>query len=170
MDRRTRRKIRQFFLGYDEDHTPAQPLLDRRTRRKIRQFFLGYDEDHTLAQPLSTLPERTWSFLTGARWQTIVTKPVPKQLPDLAGEKAADCPTFSVLPSGYIAGREPRKSWIQVIFSRLLEARQEDGKSLPYPFYGIARFGFWDAMFRTWVYHVHPKNGLDWLQNRIRRY
>ena len=69
-----------------------------------------------------------------------------------------------------MVGHEPRKSWIQSIFSRLLEARQEDGKSLPYPFYGIARFGFWDAMFRTWVYHVHPKNGLDWLRNRIRRY
>jgi hypothetical protein len=25
-------------------------------------------------------------------------------------------------------------------------------------------------MFRTWVYHVHPKNGFRWFQSRIRRY
>ena len=144
-----------------------------RLRSKIRQLFFGYDEDFRDAQPLSTLPARTWAFITGSRWQTVVTKPEPKALPQLAGESAGEPTTTAILSKmdmdGSVAYRlEPRESWIQSVFAAWLKSRGK--KSLPYPLYAIARFGFWDAMFRTWVYHVHPKNALDWLQTQIRRY
>src|SRR5271168_5153505 len=99
----------------------------RRSRNKLRQIVFGYDEDFHHAQPLSTLPERTWAFITGARWQTVVTKPEPKALPQLAGETS---PTSlikadmdgSVPP---FKRHEPRSSWIQTIFAAWLEARGE---------------------------------------------
>jgi hypothetical protein len=150
--------------------------MNRTLRSKLHQIVTGYDGEWHKKKPLSTLPARTWAFITGARWQTVITKPERnhQSLP-FASESATKTPDPSLKMSAdgpFVDGPryEPRPSWIQTIFARWLETRQDDNKSLPYPFYAIARFGFWNAVYRTWVYHVHPRNGLEWLQDKIRNY
>lgn len=73
-------------------------------------------------------------------------------------------------PPGDTGRVEPKQSAIQKLFARWLESRGDRLSSLPYPLYAIARFGFLDAMRRTWEYHLHPRNGWDLIRARYRRY
>ncbi len=65
---------------------------------------------------------------------------------------------------------EPRVGWVHGIFKAWLDARSEYGRSLPYPLYAIARFGVADGLWRTWEYHLHPKNAWQWLRRRWRKF
>lgn len=36
--------------------------------------------------------------------------------------------------------------------------------------YAIRHFGFWDALGRWWRYHLHPRNAVEWGQQKYRRW
>lgn len=153
--------------------------MNRKLRSKIRQFFLGWDNEFEAPEPLFTIPARVVAFLLGKPFKGREIVKVPPQRLPIVGESMGELASVGAVyvgdkqdMDGVVTKprRRPQPSAIQKLFTRWLDARQEEGKSLPYPLYGIARFGFWDAMWRTWVYHVHPKNSIEWLAKRIRAY